>query len=182
VDWAYFLSEFTSWLPGRPRALRDMPTCNAAYRVEVLRRAGGFSEAPVLSADSLLHWTLRERLGMTLRFVPQMTVRHCYDGSGRQLLTRRFEHGRSLAHARRVFGRLGVWRRTAWVALGIGPLPLFYALRLLRHCLGHADVPLSAFLRALPLTLAGLACWALGQAMGMLGALPEGAVAGHQGP
>ena len=65
VGWAYFLSEFAPWLPGPPRALADAPTCNTAYRRGLIEAVGGLADAD-LSADSLLHWTLRARLGVVL--------------------------------------------------------------------------------------------------------------------
>jgi GT2 family glycosyltransferase len=168
VGWAYFLSEFTPWLPGAARALRDMPTCNAAYRTELLRNAGGFTEEPILSADSLLHWTLRRRLGVALAFVPTMRVCHRYVGSARGLLVRRFQHGRSLARARLLFGPMRWPARCLWLGAGLIALPGFYALRLAWQCVGHPDVPIGALLRALPLTLLGLTLWAWGQAAGVL--------------
>jgi GT2 family glycosyltransferase len=168
VAWAYFLSEFTPWLSGAARTLRDMPTCNSAYRTELLRRAGGFTEAPILSADSLLHWTLRQRLGGEIRFVPRMRVCHRYVGSAKGLLVRRFRHGRSLAQARLIFGPMKWPRRCVWLVAGLTALPVFYALRLAWQCVGHPDVPVGALLRALPLTLLGLTLWAWGQAAGAL--------------
>jgi len=145
-----------------------MPTCNAAYRTELLRSAGGFTEAPILSADSLLHWTLRRRLGVELRFVPSMRVRHRYLGTAKGLLMRRFRHGRSLAQARLVFERMKWPRRCLWLVAGLTALPVFYALRLAWQSVGHPDVPVGALLRALPLTLLGLTLWGWGQALGVL--------------
>jgi glycosyltransferase involved in cell wall biosynthesis len=179
LGWAYFLSEFAPWLPGAPRALADAPTCNTAYRRGLIESVGGFTEAPLLSADSLLHWTLRARLGVSLRFEPRMRVRHRYVGSARAFLARRFEHGRSLGRARRMFRRSGPAPRAARALAALALLPAFYALRLLRLAPGHPDVPWTAFVRALPLTLAGLTLWAWGQADGLLRPMrgPAGAAA-----
>ena len=117
VGWAYFLSEFAPWLPGRTRELPDAPTCNTAYRASVLERVGGFPDHGLLSADSLLHWRLGRELGQGLLFVPGARVRHTYRGSAAVMLRRRFAHGQSLSAARRVFRPLGLWARLPW-ALG----------------------------------------------------------------
>jgi len=47
-----------------------MPTCNAAYLTEC-ETCRFIHRGAILSADSLLHWTLRERLRVELRFVPR---------------------------------------------------------------------------------------------------------------
>jgi len=168
LGWAYYLSEFAPWLPGRPRSLRDAPTCNSAYRAGLIEAAGRFTEEPLLSADSLLHWALRERLGVTLRFEPAVRVAHRYRGTAAQLLVRRFRHGRSLAAARRRFGQDRLFLRFFWGLAGAVLLPAFYVLRLLALAVGHPDVPASALLRALPLTVVALTLWSWGQAHGAL--------------
>jgi glycosyltransferase involved in cell wall biosynthesis len=175
VGWAYFLSEFTPWLPGAPRELRDAPTCNTAYRAGLAEQVGGFPDQGLLSADSLLHWRLRERLGVRLRFVPQARVRHDYRGGAFEMLRRRFEHGRSLSAARRLFRPLGVPARVSWALAAALALPLFYLLRLFATAFGHPDVPRWSFLRALPLTVLALLLWAWGQAAGLLAPLRAGA-------
>jgi glycosyltransferase involved in cell wall biosynthesis len=168
VGWAYFLSEFVPWLPGPRRELRDAPTCNTAYRVSLLREAGGFPDDGLLSADSLLHWRLRQRLRVRLSFVPGARVRHAYGGSAGAMLRRRFTHGRSLSAARRLFRPLGLWARGPWALAAVLLLPGFYLLRLFASALGHPDVPRLAFLRALPLTAIALVLWAWGQAAGLV--------------
>lgn len=168
VGWAYFLSEFTPWLPGPAHDLRDAPTCNTAYRAGLLERVGGFPDQELLSADSLLHWRLRERLDVRLRFVPEARVRHAYRGTAAGMLRRRFEHGRSLSMARRLFRPLGLGARLPWALAAALLLPAFYLLRLVVTAFGHPDVPRRAFLRALPLTSLGLLLWAWGQAAGLL--------------
>ena len=168
AGWAYFLSEFAPWLPGPSRELGDAPTCNTAYPTRVLEQVGGFPDHGLLSADSLLHWRLRERLGAGLLFVPAARVRHVYRGSAAEMLRRRFAHGRSLSAARRVFRPRGLGLRFPW-ALGAGALlPPFYLLRLFAVAFGHGDVPRRAFLRALPLTALALVLWAWGQAVGLV--------------
>ena len=168
AGWAYFLSEFAPWLPGPSRELRDAPTCNTAYRAPVLEEVGGFPDHGLLSADSLLHWRLRERVGAGLLFVPGARVRHVYRGSAAEMLRRRFEHGRSLSAARLLFRPLGLGLRLPWALGAALLLPLFYLLRLFAIAFGHPDVPRTAFLRALPLTALGLVLWAWGQAVGLL--------------
>jgi glycosyltransferase involved in cell wall biosynthesis len=168
VAWAYYLSEFTPWLPGRSRALRDAPTCNTAYRAGLIEAAGRFTEEPLLSADSLLHWRLRQRLGVGLRFAPSVRVAHRYVGTAGQLLARRFRHGQSLAAARRRFGPDRLSARLFWGLAGAVLLPPYYVCRLLTRALGHPDVPAAALIRAFPLTVAGLTLWAWGQAHGAL--------------
>ena len=168
TGWAYFLSEFAPWLPGPSRELRDAPTCNTAYRAGVLAEVGGFPDHGLLSADSLLHWRLRQRLGTSLFFVRAARVRHAYQGSVPDLLRRRFAHGRSLSAARRVFRPRGLWARLPWALGAVVLLPPFYLLRLFSTSFGHPEVPRSAFLRALPLTTAALVLWAWGQAMGLV--------------
>jgi GT2 family glycosyltransferase len=168
VGWAYFLSEFVPWLPSPARPLSDAPTCNTAYRAELLRAAGGFTERPLLSADSLFHWGMRARFGTRLWFMPEMRVRHFFGGGMGELLRRRFEHGRSLSAARRVFRDPGSLRRLAEAVAAIFALPLFYVLRLVARAFGHPEVPRRPFLCALPLTALALQLWALGQAAGFL--------------
>ena len=168
VGWAHFLSEFTPWLPGPSRELRDAPTCNTAYRAGLLGQVGGFPDHALLSADSLLHWRLRERVGVRLRFVPEARVRHAYRGTATSMLRRRFEHGRSLSAARRLFRPLGLGARCSWALAAAFLLPPFYVLRLFVTTFGHPEVPRRAFLRALPLTILALLLWAWGQAEGLL--------------
>ena len=168
AGWAYFLSEFAPWLPGPSRELRDAPTCNTAYRAHVLEGVGGFPDHGLLSADSLLHWRLRDRLGAGLLFVPGARVRHAYRGSPAEMLRRRFMHGRSLSAARLLFRPLGLGLRLLWALGAAFLLPPFYLLRLFATAFGHPDVPRRAFLRALPLTALGLVLWAWGQAVGLL--------------
>jgi GT2 family glycosyltransferase len=175
VGWAYFLSEFTPWLPGPSRDLHDAPTCNTAYRAGLAEQVGGFPDHGLLSADSLLHWRLRKRLGVRLRFVPEARVGHVYRGGAFEMLRRRLEHGRSLSAARRLFGPLGLPARLAWALAAALLLPLFYLLRLFATAFGHPDVPRRAFLRALPLTAVALVLWAWGQAVGLLEAPRAGA-------
>ena len=168
AGWAYFLSEFAPWLPGPSRVLRDAPTCNTAYRAPVLEGVGGFPDHGLLSADSLLHWRLRECLGARIHFVPGARVRHAYRGSAATMLRRRFTHGRSLSAARRLFRPLGLGLRLAWALCATFLLPPFYLLRLFALAFGHKDVPRWDFLRALPLTALGLVLWAWGQAVGLV--------------
>jgi glycosyltransferase involved in cell wall biosynthesis len=168
VGWAYFLSEFAPWLPDRHRFLVDAPTCNTAYRAGLIESVGGFTGRRILSADSLFHWQLNERTRFGLWFDPAMRVRHSYLGSARDMLCRRFAHGRSLSAARQVHRSRSAWYR-AGAALGAALLlPPFYVLRLFRRAFGHPDVPRGAFLRALPLTTLALLLWAWGQAVGWL--------------
>ena len=172
TGWAYFLSEFAPWLPGPSRELLDAPTCTTAYRASVLERVGGFPDHGLLSADSLLHWRLRELLGTGLLFVPTARVRHGYEGSAAHMLRRRFTHGRSLSAARRLFRPRGLWARLPWAVAAAVLLPPFYLLRLFAAAFGHRDVPRRDFLRALPLTALALVSWAWGQAVGLLAESP----------
>jgi glycosyltransferase involved in cell wall biosynthesis len=167
VGWAYFLSEFAPWLPSAERDLEDAPTCNTAYRRSVLDRMGAFTEEPLLSADSLAHWRIR-RGGTRLRFRPEMRVRHLYLGSARDLLSRRFVHGRSLSAARALFSPWSLPRRVAYAGAAVLLLPVFYLGRLFLRAFGHPEVPTALFVRALPMTAAALVMWSLGQAVGLL--------------
>ena len=168
VGWAYFLSEFVPWLPGPAKPVSDAPTCNSSYRAGLIERSGGFTEREILSADSLLHWQMRKHTGASLWFTPAMRVRHRYLGTARELLGRRFEHGRSLALARQLLRPLGRLRRLGWASAALVLLPPFYVLRLFVRAFGHPEVPRRAFCRALPLTTLALLLWAWGQASGFL--------------
>lgn len=74
--WAGYFTEFREFLPtGAPRDATYLTINNAAYRMDLFRRAGGFPEHYFPQEDQMF-WERLRRLDARIRFDPSIVVKH----------------------------------------------------------------------------------------------------------
>lgn len=166
VGWAYYLTEFGQWLPGRSAgAMVEVPTCCLSVKREVLAQVGPFLEGTYCS-DTVFSWRLARAAGQRPLFEPSLVVEHVnVDRLGR-FLRHEPQHGRAFARVRVTEQRLSRARRTAHV-LATPVLPVILFARTVGRVSASA-VPLRRLLLVSPLVLAGLAAWSWGELRGYL--------------
>lgn len=184
VGWAYYFSEFSEWVPERPqgdgadlersrpdgsgtgryRAVRDLPANCMSVKRWAFEAYGPFLEEGWCS-DTVFNWRVRSA-GHDLLLVPGLRVNHVNPTDLGSLLIHRVEHGRTFA-LRRARERNWSTLRTLAYAAGAPLLPPLLFIRRARRVFG-SGVHRGAFVRAAPLTFAGLASWSLGEGLGYL--------------
>jgi GT2 family glycosyltransferase len=160
VAWAMHMTEFAEWLPStRAGFRRDFPSCNALYRVDVLRRAGGFPESFFPCEDTALNARLRAQ-GFRLGFDPSARVTHHQLGSFRALCRKNFLFGRQYALAAARYGLPGSSASRPVFAV---PVFAYRMTRLLQRVSSYGrGGRLSRTAAALPICVVFLVAWTIG--------------------
>jgi GT2 family glycosyltransferase len=162
IGWAAYFCEFSAWMPAGPRRpMRDIPTCNLSYQRWALERFGPFRESSY-SSDTALNWRLAAG-GHPLLFLPELQVAHFNLTNLGTFLSKQVMHGRAFARMRCAERSLARVTRAGLVA-GCIALPAMLLARISGR-VARTDVR-GRFVRALPVVLAGLAAWSLGEALG----------------
>jgi GT2 family glycosyltransferase len=134
-------------------------------RQELVERFGPFLNGAYCS-DTEMNWKL-SAAGYPPLFLPAMRVAHVHLTSLRRFLRKQVMHGRAFARVRVQSERFSA-ARAALFTVGAAALPLMLfgrvAARVWRHRTALGD-----FLRSLPLVMAGLTCWSLGESLGYAG-------------
>jgi glycosyltransferase involved in cell wall biosynthesis len=163
VTWAAYFCEFSEWMPGgRARWLSDMAAANISYKRPILDEYRPLIEGTYCS-DSELHWRMA-RDGHRIWFDPSVLICHHSIGRLGAFLRHTFAHGQSFARVRVGGQRFSAGRRAVYAGLcWLIPLVLT-ARQLRRHARNRAC--LGAFLKSLPLVIAGLFAWGIGEGVG----------------
>lgn len=162
VDWATYFLRYSPYLRYvQEQAVPDLAGDNASYKRAALdaypgRLADGFWELE-------LHRTLRAA-GKQLVFVPGVRVTQQTSFGFRRFLRQRLQHGKHFGQAR--FQGRSAWWRLAGVAAA--PLiPLVFLAKIVKNVVrGGRDF--GPFLAALPILIAFLLAWSVGEAWGYL--------------
>ncbi len=163
VGWGAYFSEFSHWQPsGPPRFVADMAGANISYKRELFDDHGAFIKGAYCS-DTEFHWRLAGE-GHRIHFDPSVLVYHRnIDRLGR-FLSHEFFHGKSFALMRCRAKAFSPARRSFYALLS----PLIFLKLFARNAaqsvlFGAYTV---SYLKALPVTMLGIACWTSGEAAG----------------
>ncbi|MHB1296116.1 MAG: glycosyltransferase family 2 protein [Anaerolineae bacterium] len=166
VGWAYYLLEFSRWLPRpEPRRLPEIAGCCLSLKRAAFARYGPFLEGTYCS-DTAFLWRLTAAEGPIL-CPPNVVVRH-HVGCGLGAF-RRHEaaHGRSYARVRMRRQGLSTWKLAGLIAGG-PLLPLLLFARIVGRVLPVRTL-WTPLWRCWPALLWGLAAWSWGEVRGYLG-------------
>jgi len=165
IDWGAYFSEYGFFDATRREGDSRIPLltgANVAYadavRDDVTRwmRAGAW--------ENTVHLRLAAE-GHRFRFVPGAVIAQNLRYGFAAFCDDRFVHGRDFARTRLRLARTGGARRIA-MALLAPCLPALLTVRLWRMAAGRTESRRRAFVRALPFTVAFLAAWSIGEAVG----------------
>jgi GT2 family glycosyltransferase len=167
VAWAHYFCSLTGWMPQSGAdtvPVREVAGGCCSVRRETFRRVGPFPGLRY-NEDTLLSWQMA-RAGVDVLFAPGLRVRHLGPQWVGELVPRKLRHGRAFGRLRAGEGHWSVLRR----ALHLLGTPLVPGLLLARsaRAVWHDRRYRREFLRVWPLTLAGFAAWAVGEAWGLL--------------
>ncbi|MEM1072216.1 MAG: glycosyltransferase family 2 protein [Planctomycetota bacterium] len=159
--WAYYLTEFARWAPGRPAGeVDDVPGCAMTIKRAAYDRFGPFI-AGTYCSDSAFHWRMAAE-DERPRFDPTIRVRHRNPTELRGIVSHTFMHGRQFGRVRTDHRGARVWKRFGW-ALASPLIALLLHMRTWRHA-AQAGL-LGQMLRAAPAVLAAQAAWSAGEAV-----------------
>jgi GT2 family glycosyltransferase len=161
VSWANFLIDYSEWCAPASAGTRDhLPGHNSSYKRALLLEYGEQLET-LLEAESVLHWSLREK-GYQLYLEPKAATRHMNYSDLRSSIMARFHSGRLFAATRARGWTLA--RRSCYV-LGSPLIPLVRLQRIARQSMG-ARRKTTPFARALALLCCFLISDSAGQFFG----------------
>jgi GT2 family glycosyltransferase len=165
VGWAAYFCEFSHWMPGQPAGwMMDVAGANMTYKRGVLQRFGPFIEG-TYGSDTEFHWRLM-KAGIRIRFDPSVLVYHRNPTHLWSYLQHEYHHGRDFAAVRKEHQQMTRLKRALY-GFGFFPLCLKIFGDRLRQNLSNR-VYLKSFLKALPLLIAGIFCWSLGESRAYL--------------
>ncbi len=165
IAWAAFFCEFSQWMPTtRRKYMKDIAGANISYKREVFEKLGLFIEATYCS-DTDFHWRL-EKSGHRLLFVPSILVYHRYLENWKRYLDHEYEHGQSFARVR-VMGHHFSRCKRFFFAFCFPLIALKLFLKMVMINLRHR-IFLGYFMKALPLSAAGVFFWSVGECVGYL--------------
>ena len=164
LSWVSYLSEFSEFLPGNPKAFkRFVPTCNASYAKGLFEKHGFFPEIRA-SEDVLFNWKLVKG-GEKVFFNPEIKVYHLNKTSLAAILENQSMLGFYSAVARKrenIEGKFFV-RFFPLAAF----LPFLRLARVFSRVLFWNQKMLPLFLAASPLILLAFFYWAFGFLQGV---------------
>jgi hypothetical protein len=161
VDWAAYFSEYGLFATTRSDTSGDMQLtgANVAYRRSIVGDVVAWASAG--EWENVAHERLRAR-GSSLHFVESAPVYQNKSYEFWDFCRDRYEHGRDYARTRLVEQK-GARR---WLLTAITPLlPLVIVSRVARAA---APTRWGAVIRALPVTLAFVSAWSVGEAVGYI--------------
>jgi glycosyltransferase involved in cell wall biosynthesis len=166
VGWAAYFCEFSQWMPNTSATwLDDVAGANMSYKREIFDEFGPFIEGTYCS-DTEFHWRLG-RMGHRLRFVSSILISHHGIDDFSRFVRHEYYHGRDFARVRVRGQNFSVLRRSLYATLFfLIPAKLFLEIGLSNF---KNRIYLSAFLKASPLLILGLASWSLGEFIGYFG-------------
>ena len=160
IDWAAYFAEYGFYGPERTSNVEHLVTdANVMYARQVVGRVSAWALAGSWEDD--IHLRLHQE-GARFGFAPAAIVRQNEPQRFLPFCANRFDHGRQFAAVRA--GKIGRAERLAR-AMTTPLLPVVLLARIARAA-GAASP--SAFLRAMPITLAFLASWGAGEFSGYL--------------
>ena len=161
VSWADLLIAYAPWLyPGRAGRRDHLPGHNSSYKKDILLAYGSELE-PMLEAESVLHWDLRQK-GHNLHLEPAAQIAHLNFGRLSSWLQAQFYSGRVFASSRARPWNVG---KRALYALSSPLIPLVRMNRIVgqtRESGSWNNVPKGV----MPMLLLGLFVSALGESVG----------------
>jgi glycosyltransferase involved in cell wall biosynthesis len=163
VGWGAYFCEFSRWMPETLRQpMDDIPTANMSYKKTLFERFGYFIEG-TYSSDTEFNWRLAKH-GIQLNFDPSIRVSHYNIQDVNRFITHEMFHGFSFAMVRTRSMRFSGLRRAAY-SLSFPLIAVRLGLKAIRFNLKNR-VYFKQFVQTLPLTLLGVLCWTLGEAVG----------------
>ena len=165
IGWAYYLCEFSQWIPqASPAPMSDIPTTCLTVKRWAFDKYGPFLEKTYCS-DTVFNWRVG-RNGHTLLFMPSITVSHINVTELRDFLRRKVFHGRCFARVRQIEQEFSPHKRRAYVLLSLF-LPFLLFIRRALHVVRKRKY-VKEFIVSAPLIFAGLAAWSWGELLGYL--------------
>lgn len=165
LDLGIHLTKFANWLPdGRPGTVDNAPTANLLCSRAHFAAVGGFRD-DLMAGDTLFSWRLA--LLAPIRFEPRAVVEHDHLCDLGGFFRERFVRGVEFAGARRAFHHHGRRRDLLFLAVSALPVRLGRILARTARLCRRARLG-GAFLRTLPLIVAGHSCWLAGESLGYL--------------
>jgi len=165
VGWAAYFCEFSAWIPSqRPGWKGDIAGANMSYKKEVFSKFGKFIEGTYCS-DTEFHWRLHKE-SISLRFEPNILVKHHNIIHFGQLMRHEFLHGKNFATVRIRGKKFSRGRRFVYVLFSpLLPIKLFLerGLKTLQ-----STFYLSQFLKSSPLLFFALLFWSAGEVVGYI--------------
>ena len=161
IDWAAYFSEYGLFATTRSStgASMQLTGANVAYRRSIVEDVIAWANAG--EWENVAHERLRAR-GSSLHFVESAPVYQNKTYEFWDFCRDRYEHGRDYARTRLV-EEPGARR---WLLTAVTPLlPVVIVTRVAKAA---APTRWGAFLRALPVTLAFVTAWSIGEAVGYL--------------
>jgi len=151
IHWAYHMLNFSKWIKrGRPRLIRDVPTANAAYRIDKVRGITFKKDGYPRCEDLFFSLDIRKAGGKVL-FYPDALVYHRPKMDKRRFVSLQRIHG--VGYMKRAYKADGIkgWiiRRCPWLGFSMLGI-LYYAKDCLRY-----GVYRQRFIRNLPLIIYG---------------------------
>lgn len=163
VGWAYYLSEFSQWIPQTTAtSMVDIPTTCLTVKRWAFEKYGPFLEGTYCS-DTAFNWRA-VRGGYIPLFIPSITVWHINVTDLRNFLRRRLFHGRCFGRVRQVEQGLSSINRLAHI-LSTPFLPFLLFYRRALYVVGKQTY-VKEFILSAPLVFAGLAAWSWGEMLG----------------
>jgi GT2 family glycosyltransferase len=165
IAWAAFFCEFSQWMPAtRKKYMKDIAGANISYKKEVFYKLGMFIEGTYCS-DTNFHWRL-EKGGHRLLFEPSMLVYHRYLENWKRYLIHEYDHGLSFARVRVESKNFTRTKRFIFgFCFPLIALKVFLKMAIVN--LKHRN-HLIFFMKALPLSAAGVFFWSVGECVGYL--------------
>lgn len=159
--WVQYFLEYNKWFPGvRQEIIEDLPGCNYAYHIDLVKKLGPFPEEQI-RLDTNFHKIAREK-GNKLSYYHDLKIAHINDGKIKNIFIQRFQFGRLFA-ARRGFA---VWKRIAYIILSPVIAILEY-IRIINHS-RHDRTYLIKLIQTTPLLLPALFIWMAGECVGYI--------------
>ncbi|MGB7159506.1 MAG: Gfo/Idh/MocA family oxidoreductase [Tepidisphaeraceae bacterium] len=163
TSWADFLIAYGEWSDPHPAgAAHHLPGHNSSYKRDILLAYGDRLE-PLLEAESVLHWELRDA-GHALYLEPAAKIDHLNFALLSVWIPTQFYCGWQFG-ATRAAG-WPWWKRLAWVG-GSGLIPAVRLMRVVKAALAPGRIEQRQILpRVMPTLVLGLALDGIGQAVG----------------
>lgn len=164
--WASYFCEYSRYMPGSPSGrVKDMAGANLSFDRALFDAYGPFINGTYAS-DSAFNARLAEA-GISICYAPEISIGHRSIASFRRFLKHEFIHGCAFAVVRVEHLGFASWRRWLypWIFFLItAKLFLEITVRVLKN-----RIYLTHFIITIPLILAGLTAWCLGESAGYLG-------------
>lgn len=158
-SWAHYFSEYHKWIPiVREGEIGDLPGCNFAYRSDLFRRLGLFTEGN-FKLESLFHERAK-KIGKRLYFSHGLKIKHFDNKNTVDLWMYRFQYGRLFASKR----GFPLWKRTSYAMLS--PLIALNEYVRIFNRVKNDRFYLKKFIQCTPVLISTLLIWMAGEFTG----------------